>query len=206
MDRAFSVLVLITSLAFTPTRATAHELEPVVSATTVEDTHESCMRLPRAIVADLGLHVVNAAYQQALNCYAVLQVSAGLYVPWTVTMNVLGLGGEGRADDAEAMDIAGGVVRVRSFLFPTGSAPTGFWISPFFHLGYVRAGAEPDDLHGFAQSSGVSLGGTFLIASRWLIALGAGAQFHIASFGEFEGQPGFSLPGPSIDLNVGYTF
>lgn len=167
---------------------------------------ESCLDFPHAIVADLGLHVVNAAYQQTLSCHVVLQVSAGLYVPWTVTTNVLGLAGEERPEDAEATDIAGGVVRVRSFLFPTGSAPTGFWISPFFQVGYVRAAALPESLHGIAQSSGVSLGGTFRIASHWLVALGAGAQFHVASFDGTVDQPGFALPGPTIDINTGYSF
>ena len=70
----------------------------------------------------------------------------------------------------------------------------------------MRAVSEPEDLHGFTHSGGVSLGGTFSIASHWLIALGGGAQFHIASFGGNVEQPGFALPGPTIDLNAGYAF
>jgi hypothetical protein len=165
----------------------------------------TCLAEPHALLADLGLHVVNVAYQHTLDCYAVLQVSAGLYVPWTVTRDVLGLGG-GRATGDAATDLAGGVVRVRSFLFPTGSAPTGFWISPFYQLGYVRAASETTDLHGLAQASGVTVGGTFRIATHWQVALGGGAQFHLASLGGTTAEPGFALPGPAIDLNVGYAF
>ena len=163
------------------------------------------MRYPHTLVADLGLHVVNAGYQQTVSCHLALQVSAGLYVPWAVTGNVLGLGGGDRPPPG-IWDVAGAVVRIRPFVFPTGSAPTGFWISPFYQMGYVRGVSGQSDLGGLAQSSGVSLGGTFRLGSHWLVALGAGAQFHVASFHGTTARPGFALPGPTLDLNVGYAF
>lgn len=198
LSRLVSALVL--AWITCPSTALAAEDE------STDEVERDCRALPHAVLADLGLHVVNAGYQHTLDCVVVFQVSAGLYVPWTVTNDVLGLGGGDRPDGDDAFDLAGGVVRVRSFLFPTGSAPTGFWISPFFQLGYVQASNDAESLDGFAQASGVSVGGTFSIASHWLIALGGGAQFHVASFGGNVELPGFALPGPTIDINAGYAF
>jgi hypothetical protein len=165
---------------------------------------ERCLRYPNVILADLGLHVVNAGFQRNVDCHTAFQVSAGLYVPWTVNGNVLGLGGGDRPPDG-VFDAAGAVIRGRVFVFPTGTAPTGFWISPFFQLAYLRGVSGSDDFGGFGQATGVSLGGTFRLGAHWLVALGAGAQFHIASFHGSTEKPGFALPGPTLDLNVGYS-
>jgi hypothetical protein len=39
----------------------------------------TCLAEPHALLADLGLHVVNVAYQTTLDCYAVLQARS--FVP-----------------------------------------------------------------------------------------------------------------------------
>lgn len=165
-----------------------------------------CDPYPNAIIADLGLHVVNAGYQRTTSCWLVLQASAGLYVPWMVNDNVLGLGGGERRPDG-VLDVAGFVVRARPFFFPTGSAPTGFWISPFFQLGYVRGlppSANDESFGGYAQSAGLSVGGTIPLGSRLLLALGGGAQLHSAFFGGNTDPPGFARVGPHVDINLGF--
>ncbi len=164
-----------------------------------------CTKYPNAIVADVGLHVVNAGYQRTIDCYLVLQTSAGLYVPWTVNANVFGLGGGDRPPPG-IWDVAGFVVRARPFFFPAGTAPTGFWMSPFLQAGFVRGAAATTNLNGFAAAEGASLGGTFRLGSRILIALGAGAQLHVAWFRGNTDPPGFALPGPTVDINAAYAF
>jgi hypothetical protein len=159
-----------------------------------------CLEHPSALVADLGLHVVNGGFQRTVSCYLAVQASAGLYVPWTVTGNVLGLGAGRPA--APPLDIAGFVVRVRPFFFPFGTAPTGLWISPFLQAGVV----EGEGGAGLAMAEGASIGGTFRLGSRILVALGAGAQLHVVWFRGNTERPGFALPGPTLDLNVSYAF
>ena len=124
-----------------------------------------------------------------------------------VNDNVFGLGGGERKPDG-VFDAAGFVVRARPFFFPTGSAPTGFWLSPFFQLGYVR-GLPADDgasFGGYAQSAGMSIGGTIPLGSRVMLALGGGAQLHAALFNGNTNPPGFSSVGPHVDINVDVRF
>jgi len=39
-----------------------------------------------------------------------------------------------------------------------------------------------------------------------LIALGAGAQLHTAFFHGSDRAPGFTLPGPTLEINAAYAF
>jgi len=156
---------------------------------------------PNAAVADLGLHVVNAGYQRTLTCTMALQVSAGLYGPWTVNQNVVGLAGGDRDDD-----VVGAVLRTRVFIHPGRRAPLGLWLSPFVQAGVVRATSAGQTLDGSAAAAGLSVGWTFRLARRWLLALGAGAQFHRVAFDGSTDRPGFARFGPTVDINVDYTF
>lgn len=154
-----------------------------------------------AVVADLGLHVVNAGYQRTLNCTVALQVSAGLYGPWTVNKNVAGLAGGDR--DA---DVVGAVLRTRLFVFLRRRAPLGPWLSPFVQGGLVRATVAGSKQSGNALAGGLAVGWSFRVARRWLLALGAGAQLHRVSVDGSTDDPGFSRLGPHVDINVNYTF
>src|SRR5689334_16098928 len=87
-----------------------------------------------AVVADLGLHVVNVGYQRTVFRYLAAQVSAGLYGPWTVNKNVFYLA-NGERDE----DVLGLVVRARHFTFIQGTAPTGLWVSSYLQLARVTA-------------------------------------------------------------------
>ncbi len=162
---------------------------------------EPCLVQPNALVADLGMHVVNAGYQQTLGCSVSAQLSAGLYGPWTVNKNVLGLAG-GERDD----DVVGFVVRLRAFVYPMASAPVGLWLSPFVQTGPVVGTRGPDRLDGAAFAVGLSVGWTWRLAPRWLLAFGLGGQYHRVAFAGSTARPGFSLPAPQLDLNVDYVF
>jgi len=162
-----------------------------------------CAEKPNAIVADLGLHVINIGYQRTFGCYIVGQSSAGLYGPWTVNSNVLGLGG---GEQNPAGDVIGFVIRGRVFVFPLGHAPGGFWISPYVQGGPVSGTRNAEKLVGPAFASGLSLGWTFRLGERVLLGLGLGGQYHRTSFSGSTARPGFSLFGPTVDINVAVRF
>lgn len=184
----------VTCLATTALLASSAEAAPNKSP---------CMERPNAIVADLGLHVINVGYQRTFGCYLVAQTSAGLYGPWTVNSNVLGLGG---GDQNPPGDVIGFVLRGRAFVFPFGHAPTGFWISPYVQGGPVVATRAGEKLVGPAFASGLSVGWTFRLGDRVLLGLGLGGQYHRTSFAGLTTRPGFSLFGPTVDINVGVRF
>ena len=173
----------------------------VGSAKADDEAPPSYFHRPSAVVADLGLHVVNAGYQRTLNCTVALQVSAGLYGPWTVNKNVAGLAGGDR--DA---DVVGAVLRTRLFVFLRRRAPLGPWLSPFVQGGLVRATVAGETQSGNALAGGLAVGWTFRVARRWLLALGAGAQLHRVSVDGSTDDPGFARLGPHVDINVNYTF
>jgi hypothetical protein len=180
--------------------ATAVLLASTASAIAAEPP---CTTRPNAIVADLGLHVINLGYQRTLSCHVVVQSSAGLYGPWTVNSNVLGLGGGTQNPPG---DVIGFVVRGRVFVFPLGHAPGGLWISPYMQGGPVVGTRANEKLVGPALATGLSVGWTFRLGERWLIGLGLGGQYHRASLAGSTARPGFSLFGPTVDINVGVRF
>ncbi len=137
----------------------------------------------------------------ALGSGSSLQVSAGLYGPWTVNKNVAGLAGGDR--DA---DVVGAVLRTRLFVFLRRRAPLGPWLSPFVQGGLVRATVAGETQSGNALAGGLAVGWTFRVARRWLLALGAGAQLHRVSVDGSTDDPGFARLGPHVDINVNYTF
>lgn len=157
---------------------------------------------PGAIVADLGLHVVAAGYQRALSPRLALQASAGLYGPWTVNNNVLGNGG---GDHDPPGDVLGAMLRARAFVFLWGDAPGGLWLSPFAQVGLVTATVRGEAALGPAWAAGASVGYTVRLGSRWLLALGLGAQYHVAAPGGGASFPGFARVSPTVDINVGYA-
>lgn len=180
----------------------ARRLLPVAMILAPAVAHaQRCDERPGALVADLGLHVVNVGYQRGLGCYAVAQLSGGLYVPWMVNNNALGLAG---ADHDPAGDTAGFVLRVRAFVFPLGTAPGGFWLSPFAQTGFVRGTRAGFERVGPALAVGLSAGWTFTFGPRVLLALGLGAQYHVVAFDGSSAFPGFSGFAPTVDLNLGY--
>ncbi len=162
---------------------------------------QPCARRPNALVADLGLHVINVGYQRTLGCFVTAQASAGLYSPWMVNSNVLGLAG---GDHTPAGDVIGVVLRARAFVHPFGTAPGGFWVSPYVQAAVVGATRGGQSLTGPALAAGLSIGWTWLLGERWLLGLGLGAQYHTATFDGAATFPGFARFAPTVDINVGF--
>ena len=155
-----------------------------------------------ALVADLGLHVIALGYARTFGCYVSVQASAGLYVPWTVSRDVFGLAEREHPDN----EVAGVMVRVRPFIHPFGHAPGGLWISPFVQGGPVGSPHAGGGLKGLAFALGLSVGWNFLLGERWLIGLGVGAQFHLATFDGSDRYPGFGGFWPTVDIHAAWRF
>ncbi|MCU0686669.1 MAG: DUF3575 domain-containing protein [Polyangiaceae bacterium] len=170
--------------------------------TAAADDAGPCVRQPNLLVADLGLHVVNAAYQRTLSCAFSAQIGAGLYVPWVVNRDVFGLGG---GDRSPPDDVAGFVVRGRGFFHLANDPQAGPWLSPFAQAGPVRATRDDRSVRGRALAAGLSAGWAFAFGTHWRLALGAGVQYHVAQFGDSAARPGFARLGPTIDINLGYA-
>lgn len=155
------------------------------------------------VIADVGLHVVNVGLARSVDRaqQLVVQVSAGLYGPWTQTGNVFGVSG-----DAIDIDVIGAVIRARLVWYPA-SKLRGIWLSTFGQAGAANIldqTAQPDGAHvGLVASVGASVGYAWWLGSahHWHVALGAGGQFHVAA-----GDPGFAQPYPHIDAIVGYRW
>lgn len=151
-----------------------------------------------ALVADLGLHVVNVGFDRSLGCDVSLQASAGLYVPWDVNRDLFGLGG------GTQRDVGGAVLRVRAFFHPEGEGRVGLWVSPFLQGGVALAPRGEERLTGVAVGGGLSAGYTWALGARWLLSLGGGAQVQAVMFDGDTDAPGFVGVGPHVDINVDY--
>ena len=103
-------------------------------------------------------------------------------------------------------NVIGGVVRVRVFVHPFGSAPRGFWLSPFTQLGPVWATRAGETRTGVAGAAGISAGYSLWIRDRVLLALGAGAQYHAAAIPGGNYTPSFAGFYPTVDIMTGYAF
>lgn len=155
------------------------------------------------VIADVGLHVVNVGVARTVDRaqQLVVQLSAGLYRPWTQTDNIFGISGDAR--DIEAI---GAVMRARLVWYPA-SKLHGFWVSTFGQAGAANLRdrtSQPDGAHvGLVASIGASGGYAWWIggAHHWHLALGLGGQLHFAA-----GDPGFAQPYPQIDAIVGYRW
>jgi hypothetical protein len=165
------------------------------SATASAQDPPQCDTRPDVLLADLGLHVINAGYQRTLGCGIVVQASAGLYSPWMVNNDVFGLGG------GVEREVIGAVLRARPFFFPLAAAPAGLWVSPFVQAGLVSAG----DQTGIAIAGGAAIGWTWWLGSRVLLGIGLGAQWHAVIVDGSTKVPGFTRLGPHGDINLGYA-
>jgi Protein of unknown function (DUF3575) len=138
-------------------------------------------------LADLGLHVIGVGVQRSVSPHVALQLDLDYYSPWTELL----------ADGRGQFAILGGVVRARVFAY-LDAVPAGWWISPFVQAGYAH-GSGGDD--GAVAAAGASIGYTWLFAHRYVLAIGVGAQYHVA-----HAAPEFSGVWPHADLNLGYAF
>ena len=158
------------------------------------------------LLADLGLHVVGVGVQRTVHPALALQVDVDVYTPWTQNIDFLGLSGT-----ANKADVTGGVVRVRAIWFPSSSAPTGFWVSPFAQAGGVTATRDGHNLSGGAWALGASAGYAWLLLGGLHISLGVGGQMHGALIpGDTRSAsntpPSFARLYPTLDATLGYAW
>jgi hypothetical protein len=157
---------------------------------------------PRNVVlADLGLHVVGIGYQRTLTPFVSAQLAAESYTPWTQNIDLGGLSGQ-----EYKSDLAGIVIRARSFFYPSGSAPAGFWISPFAQGGIGWATRNGERRVGPVWAVGASAGYAVLVGPGIHLSLGLGGQYHVASIPGGDGIPSFARFYPTLDGSIGYAF
>ncbi len=175
--------VLALLLLVTPTAAADEEHSSVAKQTA----------RPNAIQLDLGLAVVGLAYERMVERRLALQVEAQIFGTWFGPIvdlpNFTGYGGQ-----------------VRPTIFLTEDGPRGVYVSPFLRVNRVFKEIDGIDGSGVGFSTGAFAGYAFLLADRFQLRLGAGAQFmsyrvqagsRLASFQSFF---------PGIDLVVGAAF
>lgn len=160
------------------------------------------------VLADLGLHIVALGFQRVVSPRIGLQASAGIYVPWTQTKDVFGLGGDGAAPPGTraAGEARGGMIRLRPFVYLGEKALRGPWISPFVQGGFISADRQGVAQRGPAAAAGVTAGYAWLVADRVHALIGGGLQVHGAKVPGGAGYPSFLRAFPTVDIAVGYAF
>lgn len=146
------------------------------------------------VIADLGLHVVGGGLQYRSSSHTVIQGAIDLYSPWTKMDN----------DGRSANDILGAIIRLRP-VFYLFDAPAGVWVSPFVQGGIGWGVVGDSRKSGPVAAVGAAVGYSWLFG-RVMLSIGAGAQYHYASF-EAPDRPTPSFKGvwPHADLVVGYA-
>jgi hypothetical protein len=143
------------------------------------------------IQADLGLSVIQAAYEYPFGRHVAASLSAGIFgsyfLPWF-----------DRGDDVIGV---GGGFRVTWFARDTGR---GFYVAPYVRV--HRVSGHHDDMpgNGLGVSSGAFAGWAFGLTDRLDLRLGAGAQFIRHSIETSAGKSVSSTPFIALDILLGY--
>jgi hypothetical protein len=135
------------------------------------------------VQADLGLAVIDVAYEHPVGAHESVGVEAGIFgtyfLPWFSA--------------GDAATGAGGGLRASWFSRDTGR---GLYVAPFFRVADVGA----DGHSGLAVSGGAFVGYALALTRRLDLRLGGGAQYiHY----DFDGVRA-STPFVALDLVVGY--
>ena len=155
-----------------------------------------------ALAFDLGQHVVGVGIQHTDSPWVSVQAVVAYYQPWTQNINFLGLSG----DADKGGDLRGAIIRTRAFIHPLGTAPTGFWITPFVQAGVGFGLRNGERKSGAVGAAGASVGYTFAVFERVLLGGGLGLQYHYAYIPDGSGPPSFSRPFPQIEIQAAYMF
>lgn len=156
------------------------------------DPELAAAREPAAqLQADLGLSVVQLAYEHPFGTHFAASISAGIFgsyfLPWfDLGDNVVGVGGG-----------------VRGTWFARTTA-RGFYIAPYARVHHVSG--DHDDMHGTGPgfSTGIFAGWAFRLSDRLDLRVGAGAQYIRQSLDTPAGRQTSSTPFIALDLVVGY--
>ena len=155
-----------------------------------------------ALAFDLGQHVVGVGLQRTDSPWVSVQGVIAYYQPWTQNINFLGISG----DADKGGDLRGAILRARAFIYPWGTAPTGFWVTPFVQAGIgfgLRDGVRKS---GAVGAAGLSIGYTGRITERVLLGGGLGLQYHYAYIPDGSGPPSFSRFYPQVEIHAAYMF
>lgn len=143
------------------------------------------------IQADVGLSVIQLAYEHRLSRHMSASVSAGLFgsyfLPWfDLGDDVIGLGGG---------------LRVTWFSRPSGR---GFYVAPYVR-GH-RVSGDHDDMHGsgLGFSAGAFAGWAFGLGDKVDLRAGIGAQFIDHYIDTPAGRSTSDTPFVALDLVVAY--
>ena len=143
------------------------------------------------VQADVGLSVIQAAYEHPFGRHVSASLSAGIFgsyfLPWF--------------DAGDDVIGVGGGFRVTWFARESGR---GFYIAPYVRA--HRVSGEHDDMHGtgLGVSSGAFAGWAFGLTDRLDLRLGLGGQFIRHSLDTDAGRSTSSTPFIAIDILVGY--
>ena len=140
--------------------------------------------------ADLGLSVIQLAYEQPIGRHFAASLSAGVFGSYFLPWFDLGDKGIG----------VGGGLRVTWFARETGR---GFYVAPYLRV--HRVSGDHDDVHGtgLGFSTGVFAGWAFRLTSRLDLRIGAGAQY-IRHHLDAPGGATSSTPFVALDALVGF--
>lgn len=173
--------------------ATAATAETLVTETCVPVACSAATESERRsqLQADLGLSVIQLAYEHPLGRHLAASLSAGIFgsyfLPWfDVGDDVIGIGGG---------------LRVTWFARANGR---GFYVAPYVRV--HRVSGDHDDMHGngLGFSSGAFAGWAFDLGSKLDLRLGAGAQYIRHSIDTPAGTQTSSTPFIALDILVGY--
>lgn len=153
---------------------------------------------PNLIEADLGSGVLGVGYERTFAPAVGGRLTLALNRPW-YTKSVFG---------GHESDVIGFGAELRPFLFPFGTAPGGFYVSPFGRIVAIQAQDDlPEKVKGIGWTAGLTAGYGFLLSDdRWLLRFGAGAQYWAFEIDDDTGTAGVKGFYPDIDIIVGYAF
>ncbi len=141
--------------------------------------------------ADVGLSVIQLAYEHPLGERVSASISAGIFgsyfLPWF--------------DAGDDVIGVGGGLRVTWFARATRR---GFYVAPYVRV--HRVSGDHDDMHGtgLGFSAGGFAGWAFGIGNKLDLRLGAGAQYIRHSIETAAGTQTSSTPFVALDILVGY--
>ena len=150
-----------------------------------------------SVEADLGSGVIGVGYERVLAGVLSARLTLQLERPWYTGI----VGGH-------ESDVIGFGAELRPFVFPFGSAPAGFYLSPFGRVATIRAQDDlPEKISGTGWSAGMTAGYGWLFGDdRWLLRFGAGAQYWAFEIKGDKGTAGVKGFYPDVDIIVGYAF
>ncbi len=143
-----------------------------------------------ALEADLGLAIAGGAYERLVHHQLSIRAALQITKPWYAPGNA-----------------EGGSVELRPFWLPSHNSIFGWYISPFGRVAGLRASVADEPKTIFAGwTAGITAGYGFQLWDRWLLRIGAGAQYFAYDVQTSKGTAGLRGFMPDVDLIVGYMF